>query len=87
MIGLRSFAISENYLRITANLSAKNKAALPSGLDGTYISVEPFHVDAYRFKATLKDIAGRRLTYAELTGTALTPVEILRPLGSSSARN
>jgi hypothetical protein len=55
-------------------------------LHGTYISVEPFHLDAYvaeqafrfnlrhkhtdasRFKAVLKDIVGRRLTYAELTG-------------------
>jgi hypothetical protein len=56
------------------------------GLNGTYISVEPFHLDRYadeqvfrfnlrhkhtdasRFKAVLKDIVGRRLTYAELTG-------------------
>jgi hypothetical protein len=26
------------------------------------------HTDAARFKAVLKDIVGRRLTYAELTG-------------------
>ena len=26
------------------------------------------HTDAQRFKAVLKDIVGRRLTYAELTG-------------------
>jgi len=57
------------------------------GLNGTYISVEPVHLDRYvdeqvfrfnnrhntegdmgRFKSVLKDIVGRRLTYAELTG-------------------
>jgi transposase-like protein len=61
-------------------------SCLKRGLHGTYISVEPFHLDAYvaeqafrfnlrhkhtdasRFKAVLKDIVGRRLTYAELTG-------------------
>ena len=61
-------------------------SCLKRGLGGAYISVEPFHLDAYvaeqvfrfnlrhkntdasRFKAVLKDIVGRRLTYAELTG-------------------
>jgi transposase-like protein len=61
-------------------------SCLKRGLNGTYISVEPFHLDRYvneqvfrfnlrhnhtdaaRFKAVLKDIVGRRLTYAELTG-------------------
>jgi hypothetical protein len=61
-------------------------SCLKRGLHGTYISVEPFHLDRYvdeqvfrfnlrhkhtdasRFKAVLKDIVGRRLTYAELTG-------------------
>jgi transposase-like protein len=55
-------------------------------LSGTYVAVEPFHLDRYldeqvfrfnlrhkqtdanRFKAVLKDVVGRRLTYAELTG-------------------
>jgi len=59
---------------------------LKRGLRGTYVAVEPFHLDRYvdeqvfrfnlrkkhtdlsRFKAALKDIVGRRLTYAELTG-------------------
>ena len=63
-------------------------SCLKRGLNGTYISVEPFHLDRYvdeqvfrfnlrhkhtdaaRFKAVLKDIVGRRLTYAELTGRA-----------------
>ena len=62
-------------------------SCLKRGLNGTYISVEPIHLDAYvdeqvfrfnnrydkrgdagRFKAVLKDIVGRTLTYAELTG-------------------
>ncbi len=67
-------------------------SCLKRGLNGTYISVEPVHLDRYveeqvfrfnlrhkhtdadRFKAVLKDIVGRRLTYAELTGrTASVP--------------
>jgi hypothetical protein len=61
-------------------------SCLKRGLNGTYISVEPYHLDRYvdeqvfrfnlrkkhtdlsRFKAVLKDVVGRRLTYAELTG-------------------
>jgi transposase-like protein len=62
-------------------------SCLKRGLGGTYIAVEPIHLDRYvseqvfrfnnrhakggdasRFKAVLKDIVGRRLTYAELTG-------------------
>jgi transposase-like protein len=47
-------------------------------LRGTYVAVEPFHLDAYldeqvfrynnRFVLAMTRIAGRRLTYAELTG-------------------
>ena len=53
--------------------------------NGTYVSVEPFHLfryldeqafrfneregrDADRFKKALKSVAGRRVTYLELTG-------------------
>jgi transposase-like protein len=61
-------------------------SCLKRGLNGTYVSVEPMHLDRYvneqvfrfnlrhkhtdaaRFKAVLKDVVGRRLTYAELTG-------------------
>jgi len=62
-------------------------ACLKRTLAGTYVAVEPFHLDRYvdeqvfrynnrhtsqgdagRFKAVLKDVVGRRLTYAELTG-------------------
>jgi transposase-like protein len=54
-------------------------------LKGTYVSVEPFHLQSYadeqafrfnnrkcddvdRFRAMVSGIAGKRLTYAELTG-------------------
>jgi transposase-like protein len=58
---------------------------LKRGLNGTYVAVEPFHMDAYvdeqvfryntrkqsdakRFEKVLGQIAGKRLTYAEVTG-------------------
>jgi transposase-like protein len=60
---------------------------LKRGLTGTYVAVEPFHLDAYvdeqvfrfnnsgkkmndglRFKKVLSQVAGKRLTYAEVTG-------------------
>jgi hypothetical protein len=63
---------------------------LKRGLNGTYVSVEPFHLfryldeqvfrynyratktnpltDADRFSAVLSQVAGKRLTYAEVTG-------------------
>src|SRR6202040_878424 len=58
---------------------------LKRGLSGTYVAVEPFHMDAYvdeqvfrynsrkqsdakRFEKMLGQVAGKRLTYAELTG-------------------
>jgi hypothetical protein len=61
-------------------------ALLKRGLGGTYISVEPAHLDAYvveqvyrynnrkdmndagRFSKLVSQVAGKRLTYAELTG-------------------
>ena len=60
-------------------------SCLKRGLNGTYISVEPIHLDRYvdeqvfrfnnrhtsdakRFQSVLKDVVGRQLTYAELTG-------------------
>ncbi len=63
---------------------------LKRGLNGTYVSVEPFHLfryvdeqafrfnnrkeldDAGRFDLVCSQIAGRRLTWKELTGQALT---------------
>jgi hypothetical protein len=63
---------------------------LKRGLSGTYVAVEPFHLDRYvdeqafrynnratkdnpltdadRFALAVSQIAGKRLTYAELTG-------------------
>jgi hypothetical protein len=58
---------------------------LKRGLTGTYVAVEPFHMDAYvdeqvfrynnrkqsdsrRFEKVLSRVAGKRLTYAEVTG-------------------
>jgi len=45
---------------------------LKRGLHGTYVSVEPFHNrkmdDAARFDIGVREIVGKRLTYAELTG-------------------
>ncbi|MCU1249245.1 MAG: unclassified family transposase [Edaphobacter sp.] len=59
---------------------------LKRGLNGTYVAVEPFHMDSYvdeqvfrynnrkgktdaqRFTKLLSQVAGKRLTYAEVTG-------------------
>jgi hypothetical protein len=64
---------------------------LKRGLRGTYVAVEPFHLDRYvdeqvfrynhrldshknklsdaqRFNALLKQVSGKRLTFAEITG-------------------
>lgn len=83
----------EGYVRghIHTNGIENFWSCLKRCLGGTYISVEPYHLDRYveeqvfrfnlrkkehsdldRFKAVLRDIVGRRLTYAELTGR-LTP--------------
>ena len=83
----------EGYVRdhIHTNGIENFWSCLKRGLNGTYVSVEPFHLDRYvdeqvfrfnlrhkhtdasRFKAVLKDIVGRRLTYAELTGRESSP--------------
>jgi transposase-like protein len=78
----------EGYVRDHVHTNGMENfwSCLKRGLNGTYISVEPYHLDRYvdeqvfrfnlrkghtdaaRFKAVLKDVVGRRLTYAELTG-------------------
>jgi transposase-like protein len=83
----------EGYVRdhIHTNGIENFWSCLKRGLNGTYVSVESFHLDRYvdeqvfrfnlrhkhtdasRFKAVLKDIVGRRLTYAELTGRESSP--------------
>jgi transposase-like protein len=65
---------------------------LKRGINGTYVSVEPFHLFRYldeqsfrynnrkdigdqdRFEIGMKNVAGRRLTYKELTGKELPGV-------------
>jgi transposase-like protein len=71
---------------------------LKRGLKGTYVAVEPFHLDRYvteqifrynnratkdnplndsdRFLLALSQVAGKRLTYAELTGKELQRPEV-----------
>ena len=59
---------------------------LKRGINGTYVSIEPFHLFPYldeqsfrynnrknmgdqgRFELAMRNVAGKRLTYAELTG-------------------
>ena len=77
---------------------------LKRGLKGTYVAVEPFHLDRYvdeqvfrynnratkdnpleradRFMLAVSQIAGKRLTYAELTGkVGETGAVLICPLG------
>lgn len=78
----------EGYVRghVHTNSIENFWSCLKRGLNGTYVSVEPFHLDRYvdeqvfrfnlrkkhtdasRFQEVLRNIVGRRLTYAELTG-------------------
>jgi transposase-like protein len=64
---------------------------LKRGLNGTYVAVEPFHLERYvdeqmfrfnnrkdktdydRFAQVLKQVSGKRLTYAEVTGKDSLP--------------
>lgn len=78
---------AEEYVRGNVHTNGMENfwSLLKRGLNGTYISVEPFHLfryldeqmfrynyrdlsDAQRFQAVVKQIVGRRVTYAELTG-------------------
>jgi transposase-like protein len=78
---------AETYVegRVHTNGIENFWSLLKRGLNGTYISVEPFHLFRYldervftynlrdrtdygRFEAVLSATAGRRLTYAEVTG-------------------
>ena len=90
-IDLRAKSMATRFpvenLGACAGIPRSVQNGLKRGLNGTYISVEPIHLDAYvneqvfrfnlrhkehtdatRFKAVLKDVVGRRLTYAQLTG-------------------
>jgi len=78
---------AERYVdgRVHTNTIENFWSLVKRGLNGTYVSVEPFHLFRYldervftfnerentdhgRFAAVLGTIAGRRLTYAEVTG-------------------
>ena len=89
----------EGYVRdhVRTNGIENFWSCLKRGLNGTYVSVEPVHLDRYvdeqvfrfnlrhkhtdaqRFKAVLKDIVGRRLTYAELTGRTGSAAQACNP--------
>jgi transposase-like protein len=82
----------EEYVRGAVHTQSIDNfwSLLKRGLTGTYVAVEPFHLDRYvteqvfrynnratkdnplndadRFMLALSQIAGKRLTYAELTG-------------------
>lgn len=78
---------TEEYVRGAVHTNGLENfwSLLKRALKGTYVSVEPFHLQAYcdeqafrfnnrkmtdgeRFDLGVRDICGKRLTYAELTG-------------------
>lgn len=83
---------TESYVRGRVHVNGVENfwSLLKRGLNGTYVAVEPFHLDRYvdeqvfrfnnrgtreepmndadRFDAAVRQIVGKRLTYAELTG-------------------
>jgi transposase-like protein len=85
---------TETYVRGAVHVNGVENfwSLLKRSLAGTYVSVEPFHLQAYvneqafrynnreftdfeRFSMTVAQIAGRRLTYDELTGKNLESSE------------
>jgi transposase-like protein len=80
---------ADNYVRgqVHTNCLENFWSLTKRNLQGTYVAVEPFHLDRYldeqmfrfnnrinvndeqRFTKVLSQVAGRRLTYADLTGT------------------
>lgn len=88
---------TESYVRGRVHVNGMENfwALLKRGLKGTYVCVEPFHLEKYvdeqvfrynnrkdgdrkltdgeRFKTAMSQIAGRRLTYSELTGKDQSP--------------
>jgi transposase-like protein len=79
---------AEKYVdgRVHTNGLENFWSLLKRGINGTYVSVEPFHLYRYldeqmfrynnrkgmddqaRFEAAMQNVAGKRLTYNELTG-------------------
>ncbi len=83
---------SEEYVRgrVHTNCLENFWSLLKRGLRGTYVAVEPFHLDRYvdeqvfrfnnrkakpaeRFALAMSQVAGKRLTYADLTGKNESP--------------
>ena len=81
---------TEEYVRGAVHTNGLENfwSLLKRTLKGTYVSVEPYHLQAYtdeqafrfnnrkttdleRFTTALSQIAGRRVTWAELTGKTL----------------
>jgi len=89
---------TESYVRGQVHVNGMENfwSLLKRGLKGTYVAVEPFHLERYvdeqvfrynnrkradkspmndadRFKLAMSQVAGRRLTYADLTGKNESP--------------
>ncbi len=84
---------AETYVRGRVHTNGLENfwSLLKRGLRGTYVCVEPFHLDRYvdeqvfrcnnrkemndsqRFALAMSQVAGKRLTYAELTGKDESP--------------
>jgi transposase-like protein len=95
---------SEEYVRgrVHTNCLENFWSLLKRGLRGTYVAVEPFHLDRYvdeqvfrfnnrkdktdadRFALAMSQVAGKRLTYAELTGKDESPRHI--PTGAGETQ-
>jgi hypothetical protein len=80
---------ADEYVRgqVHTNCLENFRSLMKRNLAGTYVAVEPFHLDRYldeqmfrfnnrrdttdsqRFAKVLSQVAGKRLTYANLTGT------------------
>jgi transposase-like protein len=84
---------SQEYVRGRVHTNGMENfwSLLKRGLRGTYVAVEPFHLDRYideqvfrfnnrknkndadRFALAMSQVAGKRLTYSELTGKDQSP--------------
>ena len=93
--------------RVHTNSLENFWSLLKRGLRGTYVAVEPFHLDRYvdeqvfrfndratkdnplndadRFALAMSQVAGKRLTYADLTGKDQSPRHV--PMGAGQAQS
>jgi transposase-like protein len=93
---------SEEYVRGRVHTNGLENfwSLLKRGLRGTYVAVEPFHLERYvdeqvfrfnnrkvkpadRFALAMSQVAGKRLTYSELTGKDESPRHV--PTGTGEA--